>query len=101
MPLELYWAKDGNEHVKPFFLHPLVLFSTQEGVLIQWDPEALNTLVFLPRDNPELSALEHDSECGMVTADPHCAGFIQLALCLLAYAYFSGCSNFVFTYKDD
>lgn len=39
-----------------FFLHPLVLFfSVQEGVLIQWDPEVLDTLVFLPRDKPEFS----------------------------------------------
>lgn len=32
MQLELYWAKDRNEHMRPFFLYPLVLFSAQEGV---------------------------------------------------------------------
>lgn len=55
--------------MRPFFLHPLVLFSAREGDLIQWDPKALDTLVLLPRDKPELSPLEQDSECSMVTVD--------------------------------
>lgn len=41
MQLELYWAKDGNEHMTPFFLH--WDSNAQEGVLIQWDPEVLGT----------------------------------------------------------
>ena len=49
-----------------FFLYPLLLFSAQERVLIQKYPEALDILVFLHRDKPQLSPLEHDSECGTV-----------------------------------
>lgn len=81
MQLELYWAKDGNEHETIFFFSHWDS-SAQEGILIQGDPEALDALVFAPRDKPELSSQERDSECRIVPANWHCTSFIQLALSL-------------------
>lgn len=39
MQLELHWAKDGNENMKPFF-------AFIHWVLNQWNPEALDAFHF-------------------------------------------------------
>lgn len=50
-------AKDGKEEMRLIILHPLLLFSASKQLLIKWDPEALDSQVFLYGDKFQASPL--------------------------------------------